>query len=63
MTSLSSHLKLTNLFKAIAEGEKRAEISRQVLAERGTFEPFTVFTRLDRDADGFLCVKELLDFF
>lgn len=63
MTSLSSHLKLTNLFKAIADGEKHAEISRQILAERHSFEPFTVFSRLDRDADGFLSVQELLDFF
>ena len=63
MTSLSSHLKLANLFKVIAEGEKRAEITRQVLAERRTFEPYTVFTRLDRDADGFISIPELLEFF
>ena len=63
MTNRPSHLKLANLLRAVADGEKSTEIARQVLAERTKFEPFSVFTRLDRDADGFLSLSELSDFF
>ncbi len=63
MTNRPSHLKLANLLRTIAEGEKSTEIARQVLAERTKFEPFSVFTRLDRNADGYLSLCELSDFF
>lgn len=54
--------RLANLIITIAEGEKKTEMVRQVLAEQKMFEPYTAFRRLDQLRTGELTVTDLNDF-
>jgi len=62
MIGLTTEYKLANLLNALSNGEKDIEISRQVLAERSAFEPYTAFKRLTRLATGSLTVYQVVDF-
>lgn len=61
MVSLQTQFKLADLLKVIAEGEKQIEITRQVLAEKTAFEPYTTFKRIDRDSNGFITASDIVD--
>lgn len=54
--------RLANLIITIAEGEKKTEMVRQVLAEQKMFEPYTAFRRLDQLRTGDLTVSDIIDF-
>ena len=62
MPSIQTFYRLADLLKAIADGEKQIEITRQVLAEKSAFEPYAAFRRIDRNANGFITSFELLDY-
>ena len=59
MLGYQTELKLANLFKSIADGEKQIEVTRQVLAEQNQFEPYTAFKRIDRLSHGDLSVYDI----
>ncbi|KRW99206.1 hypothetical protein PPERSA_07449 [Pseudocohnilembus persalinus] len=60
--SYRTQQRLASLIQAIAEGEKKLEVVRQVLAEQRLFEPHTAFRRLDVTRDGYVSQSELVDF-
>jgi Ca2+-binding EF-hand superfamily protein len=62
MIGLTTEYKLASLLNALSNGEKDIEISRQVLAERSAFEPYTAFKRITRLATGSLTVYQVVDF-
>jgi len=62
MIGLQTELKLAQLLKNIADGEKEIEVVRQVLAEQPDFEPYTAFKRIDRDGSGYISTWELHNF-
>jgi len=62
MTSLTTEYKLASVFQAVYSGEKDIEISRQVLAERSAFEPYTAYKRINRTSGPSLSVYQVLDF-
>jgi len=62
MPSVQTQYRLADLLKAIADGEKQIEITRQVLAEKSAFEPYAAFQRIDRNGNGFITSFELLDY-
>jgi Ca2+-binding EF-hand superfamily protein len=62
MIGLTTEYKLATLLQALYNGEKDIEISRQVLAERSAFEPYTAFKRLTRLATSSLTVYQVVDF-
>lgn len=62
MISITTEYKLASLLQALSNGEKDIEISRQVLAERSAFEPYTAFKRINRIGTGSLSVYQVLDF-
>lgn len=51
--------KLAALLLTVAEEEQDIEKHRQILARRLTFEPYSAFTRIDRENMGFVCGREL----
>jgi Ca2+-binding EF-hand superfamily protein len=62
MLSVTTEYKLASVLQAVSNGEKDIEISRQVLAERSAFEPYTAFKRITRLATGSLSVYQVVDF-
>ncbi|KAL4487559.1 hypothetical protein ABPG72_017348 [Tetrahymena utriculariae] len=54
--------RLSNLIQAVAEGEQKTEVIRQVLAEQRHFEPQSAFRRLDQTKTGQLSATDLIDF-
>lgn len=62
MVSITTEYKLANVLQALSNGEKDLEISRQVLAERSAFEPYTAFKRLTRRPYASLSVYQVVDF-
>jgi Ca2+-binding EF-hand superfamily protein len=62
MISITTEYKLASLFQALSNGEKDIEISRQVLAERSAFEPYTAFKRLTRLSTPSLTVYQVVDY-
>lgn len=60
--SARTQTRLAHVIAAIAEGEKRTEMVRQVLAEQKMFEPYTTFRRLDQLRTGELTSADLVDF-
>jgi len=62
MIGITTEYKLANLLNALANGENDIEISRQVLAERSAFEPYTAFKRITRLATGSLTAYQIVDF-
>lgn len=62
MIGLTTENKLANFFRAIIDGEKDIELSRQSLAEQPDFEPSTAFKRIDRLSFGTLSYSTFSDF-
>jgi Ca2+-binding EF-hand superfamily protein len=62
MLGVQTEIKLANLFKTVADGEKQVEVTRQVLAEQRDFEPYTAFKRIDRLSNGYLGIYDLHKF-
>mmetsp|Transcript_32612 Transcript_32612/g.29476 ORF Transcript_32612/g.29476 Transcript_32612/m.29476 type:complete len:242 (+) Transcript_32612:41-766(+) len=62
MIGLQTELKIANILKNIAEGEKQIEVTRQVLAEQREFEPYTAFKRIDRFGNGYVTIMDVLEF-
>jgi hypothetical protein len=62
MLSLETEARLARLLTAIAEGEKRIEIVRQVLAEQPMFEPYAAFQRISKDVKSLLEASHLHHF-
>jgi len=62
MVGHHTEYKVATLFQTISNGEKDIEISRQVLAERSAFEPYTAFKRLTRLDTSNLTVYQVVDF-
>ena len=62
MVGQHTEYKVATLFQALSNGEKDIEISRQVLAERSAFEPYTAFKRLTRLSTTTLTVYQVVDF-
>jgi Ca2+-binding EF-hand superfamily protein len=60
--SSRTQLRLAQVIAQIAEGEKRTEMVRQVLAEQKLFEPYTTFKRLDQSRTGEITVTDIIDF-
>ena len=53
---------LKKLLLKIAKNELELELKRQYLASNEHMEPYALFTRIDRNADGFISPMELLHF-
>lgn len=47
---------------ALAEGEDRIEAQRQRLCGHGEFEPYSAFSRIDREYRGLLTASDLIEF-
>jgi Ca2+-binding EF-hand superfamily protein len=62
MISLTTEYKLASLLQSLSNGEKDIEISRQVLAERTAFEPYTAFKRISRNSTSALSAYQIIDF-
>ena len=54
--------RLAGLMIMVAEEEIAIERQRQSLARHPDFEPYSAFSRLDRENKGFICGKEIKDF-
>lgn len=59
MIGLQTEVKIANIIKHIADGEKQIEVTRQVLAEQNEFEPYTAFKRIDRFGHGFVTIHDV----
>jgi len=62
MVGLTTEYKIATFLQTLSNGEKDIEISRQVLAERSAFEPYTAFKRITRLATTSLTVYQVIDF-
>ena len=62
MLSYRTQNRLASLIQNVAEGEKKTEVVRQVLAEQSLFEPYTAFRRIDQLRNGYLSTSDLVDF-
>jgi Ca2+-binding EF-hand superfamily protein len=62
MVGLTTEYKIACFLQTLSNGEKDIEISRQVLAERSAFEPYTAFKRITRLATTSLTVYQVIDF-
>ena len=60
--SARTQVRLAQVIAQIAEGEKRTEMVRQVLAEQKLFEPYTTFKRLDQSRTGEITITDIIDF-
>lgn len=62
--SLSSVVRsrLAALLLTVAEEEAQIEMNRQNLARLVEFEPYSAFSRIDRDNRGYLCGREIQQF-
>lgn len=54
--------KFATLLLTIAEEEESIEQQRQYLASFQAFEPYSAFSRIDRENKGFICGKEVQEF-
>ncbi len=53
---------LARYFKLIADGERKTDISRQVLCEQPNFESYACFRLLDKDRKGYISAVDILKF-
>ena len=60
--SMESQAKLKDLIVATAKGEMAIEKQRQQLARQPSFEPYSMFQRLDRNGKGLIDSREILEF-
>ena len=49
-------------FKLLADGEKKIEISRQVLCKQENFEVYTCFRVIDKDRKGYISSFDIVTF-
>ena len=63
MISIETELKLSNIFLALAEGEKSIDINRQILVELEDFDPYQVFTYLDIEQKNHINIPDLQNYF
>ena len=54
--------RLAGFFIMVAEEELTIERQRQELCRQVMFEPYSAFSRIDRDNKGYICGKEIKDF-
>ena len=62
MLSIETESKLSNIFLALAEGEKSIDINRQILAELNDFDPFQIFSYLDTQHKNHIDSSDLLNY-
>ncbi len=62
MIGVETQYKLKDFFQSAAEQEILVERTRQSLARHPDFEPFSVFTRFDRNANGRVSSLEIYHF-
>ena len=62
MLGYESERRLKSLLMAVCDGEIDLERHRQRMCEIRDFAPFSAFERIDRDGNGFLTSRELLNF-
>ena len=62
MLGAHTQVRLADFIKAVADWETGVEITRQVLAEKKSFEPQAAFDHLDVNERGYLTVKDILSF-
>ena len=62
MLSVETELKLANIFLALAKGEKSIEINRQVLGGLEHFDPYKIFSYLDKQKKNHLNSLDLLNY-
>ena len=62
MLPVETELKLANIFLALAKGEKSIEINRQVLGGLEHFDPYKIFSYLDKQKKNHLNSLDLLNY-
>jgi hypothetical protein len=62
MLSLETETRITKLFVNLFEGEKLAEISRNVLNDQLQFDAFHIFNELDRDNKNFIDDYDIVEY-
>ena len=62
MLSQATSGELASLLMKLSQGEKEIEILRQLLCEKIDFDPYTVFSTLDRYRSSFLTPKDFKEF-
>ena len=55
--------KLLNIFKELAEGERKVEISRQVLSDNYEFDAFQIFRTLDTQGKNYIDATDLIKYY
>ena len=61
--SRETEVYLGKIFITLAEGERNAEISRQVLSDNFDFEPFSIFKFLDKENKNYIDIRNLINYF
>jgi hypothetical protein len=62
MLSIETEARLAKLFLNLADGEKAAEISRQVLGEQLDFDTYQVFKKLDAESKNHIDEFNIVEF-
>ena len=58
-----SEIRLRNLLYCVIQFEEKLDVLRMFLCSNEMFEPYSVFCRLNRSQNGFICPVDILNFF
>lgn len=62
MLSIETEARVAKLFLNVADGEKSAEINRQVLSEQFEFDAYQIFKKLDYQSKNKIDEFDIVDF-
>jgi hypothetical protein len=62
MISFETQARVAKVFLNLADGEKAVDISRQVLAEQISFDPYKIFKRLDKESKNYIDSYNIVEY-